>query len=125
LLGRCRRIGVHLLIFRLARAARSYFYDKNVMLNAAIVYALNVTTVPRWSAPRSCNCGVFFTPLEMKTSASLLGADRRRLNRFRRRPSGIRFVVHVAAAKERHPVEDGFLEPFERKVNHRRDVKRN
>ncbi len=34
------------------------------------------------------------------------------------------FVVGVRAAQERHPIEHAFLEPFQREVNHRRDVER-
>ena len=32
--------------------------------------------------------------------------------------------MHVAAAQERNFVEDAFLEPFQRQVNHRRDIER-
>src|SRR5256885_12753679 len=36
----------------------------------------------------------------------------------------IRFVMHVAAAQEGNTIEDLFLEPLEREIDHRGDVKR-
>ena len=48
--------------------------------------------------------------------------------RFRGRRGSMLFrvglVVGVRAAQERDPVEHAFLEPFQREINHGRDVER-
>ena len=92
---------------------------------------LAVRAFDRLASKDNCvDCGSLGRPKKLWRTPDLWepAAELACAHRFRGRCGSMLFrvglVVGVRAAQERHPVEHAFLEPFQREINHGRDVER-